>query len=270
MLYEDNLMHHGAVLPVDAALVAPVTPSHLQETLTVDANSSIAQIMQILQNVHALGIGTQFDANGTVIGLGGASANKTVPPEPGYYDDYSTLYGYWDSLGGIDWGGSNANSDGALGGASGPDTSHLDTSVSKTDGSNANTTVTFNGKTTDGLTGNQAVTQNLKTVTNEIIAATPGLTSANVSATTNGVHDVISDHYSGNAVDINNVNGQAISGAGKTLALQLEAQALADPNTRYVEGPGGNWARSSAGGTWARSADLPTMNNHVHWSTFRH
>lgn len=48
-----------------------------------------------------------------------------------------------------------------------------------------------------------------------------------------------------------------------------DAVALADPNTRYVEGPGGNWARSMPGGSWSKSTDLPNMDNHVHISTFR-
>lgn len=98
-----------------------------------------------------------------------------------------------------------------------------------------------------------------------ILGNTPGLNFVNVFATTNGVHDTHSDHYSGNAIDINAINGIRVAeDPTKAAALQLEAQALADPNTRYVEGAGGNGVRDSPGGQWRESRPLPGMDNHVH------
>ena len=264
ILYEHPGQALG-VLPVEAA------------PQTIDAHASINNILATLN-------ATQF-AHGHLHLSGQAAAPKSnehgqigsliaVPGGGGggEYGDFDSDFGWWDSGGGVDYGGSNQDSDGpAPSSSDAHENSHLTPSVSKTDGSNGIVNVYYAGKTSDNKNGDQAVTQNLKNVTNEILAATPGVNFVNVSATTNGVHDTTSDHYSGNAIDINQINGVAISSSqGLASALQLEAQALADVNTRYVEGPGGDWARSEAGGQWHKSADLPTMNNHVHWSTFRH
>jgi len=249
-----------AVLPVDAH-----QPQTIDPHASIDA---IVAILKITQQGHGAA-GPSMNGQGgttvtpTLINVGGGGG--------GYYTDYSSDYGWWDSDGGIDWGGSNADMDGpSPSSTDAPAALHLDQSISKTDGSGSYVNVYFAGTTSDGKNGDQVVTSNLNNTTHNILAATPGLGFVNVSATTNGVHDTHSDHYSGNAVDINQVNGMRVDAAGANqLALQLEAQALADPNTRYVEGPGGNWARSTPGGQWVRSADLPTMNNHIHWSTFR-
>jgi hypothetical protein len=115
---------------------------------------------------------------------------------------------------------------------------HLTGANEREDGSYAN--VYFAGTTSDGKNGDNNVTYGLAQVTHDILTATPNeINYVNVYATTNGVHTTDSDHAVGDAVDINQVNGESISGAGKSLGLALEAQALADPNTRYVEGPGG-------------------------------
>lgn len=73
------------------------------------------------------------------------------------------------------------------------------------------------------------------------VADYAAISSINTNATTNGVHTVNSDHYSGNAVDINRINNHTRRGDsyGTTLTLGLQARALADPTARYVEGPGG-------------------------------
>lgn len=270
---------HGA-LPVDLPEIHAAAPQQPQapephQTQTIDPHASIDAILAILQTTqqhHAA-------AGGGATGMGAVRGGIVTPTliavddgGGGYYDDYSSDYGWWDSGGGIDWGGSNADFDGpAPSSTDAPVDVHLDQSFGKTDGSNGTVNVYFGGTTSDGKDGDQTVTQKLNDTTHDILAATPGLDFVNVSATTNGVHDTHSDHYTGNAVDINQVNGMRVdSTAGNQLALQLEAQALADPNTRYVEGPGGDWARSTAGGQWQQSRDLPTMNNHIHWSTFRH
>lgn len=262
MIFGENVVHSGGVLPV--------------KPHTIDGNASVSSILQILQaNVGHTYTATQ-PASGSVVShsYGTVSPSFMMVDEGGggYYDDYSSGYGWWDSGGGIDYGGSNTFSDGpAVSSTDAPRVEHLDGSISKTDGSNGVVNVYFGGTTSDGKSGDQLVTDKLSTTTSNILAATPDVNFVNVSATANGVHDTHSDHYSGNAVDINQINGNSVSSQdGTTLALQLEAQALADPHTRYVEGPGGNWVRSSEGGQWQRSANLPTMNNHVHWSTFRH
>ncbi|SEN09737.1 hypothetical protein SAMN05428959_101177 [Duganella sp. CF517] len=139
----------------------------------------------------------------------------------GGYDSYSSDYGYWNPDGGIDWAGSNAVSDGFNAGV---ETSlaqvHLAGSNERDSGSFVN--VYFGGTTSDGKNGDQAVTSNLAQVTADILTATPeNIQFVNVTSTTNGVHTTNSDHYVGNAVDIYQVNGQSISGAGRDLGLQL-------------------------------------------------
>lgn len=276
MLVEIVVSSNG-VLPVEVQHTETIDPHlRVQHSETIDAHASVEAILAILKATQ------QGHGSTGVSGSpgGSTSGSTTVTPSlvnvdgssGGYYDEYSSDYGWWDSGGGIDWGGSNSWSDGPEPSSyDSPTSVHLDQSISKSDGSSGYVNVYFAGVTSDGRHGDQLVTQNLNNVTHEILAATPGLNYVNVSATTNGVHDTHSDHYSGNAVDINQVNGVRVDSAeGRDLALQLEAQALADPNTRYVEGPGGNWARTAPGGQWVKTADLPTMNNHIHWSTFRH
>ena len=240
---------------------------------TIDPNATVAAILDMLQTVQSTHLQSHslvavhndklgFGPSPTLIDVGSGGS--------GYYDDYSGDYGWWDAGGGIDFGGSNADSDGPSRSSDAPAMVHLTPSVGKTDGTDGYVNVYFSGVTSDHKNGDQAVTQNLSTVTTEILAATPGVNFVNVSATTNGVHDTHSDHASGNAVDINKIDGIAIiTSQGTALALQLEAQALADTSTRYVEGPGGNWVRTTEGGQWQHSKDLPTMWDHVHWSTFR-
>lgn len=265
MLDGEVIQLHG-VLPVETA--SPVHhPDVPAPNVTIAPDASVDTILQIISHHQPTHVAPLKPGGGMV-----KPALQEVFDNGGDYGDYSPEYGYWDSDGGIDWGGSNANSDGPAPAANdAPQSTLLYTSIAKSDGSGQTVSVDFNGTTSDGKNGDQPVTQRLNNVTHDILAAAPGIESVNVSATTNGVHDTHSDHYSGNAIDINRINDVAVSSAaGRNLALQLEAQALADPNTRYVEGPGGNWVRTSAGGQWMQSADLPTMNNHVHWSTFRH
>ena len=304
MINFEHLSEHLGVLPVETHPQANDTPApidNIQEAsrethfthvqlsqqlgvLTVNAPPQTidvhASINSILGALHATQLAHEhLHSSGHVVALKYNNPQIETPSHimiPGHggdggYSDYSSDFGWWDSGGGVDFGGSNSSSDGPEPSASdAPEQVHLTPSASKTDGSNGTVNVYYAGNTSDNKNGDQLVTQNLKNVTNEILTATPGVNFVNVSATTNGVHDTISDHYSGNAVDINQINGVAIRlPEGKTAALQLEAQALADVNTRYVEGPGGNWARSGEGGQWHRSGDLPHMDNHVHWSTFR-
>lgn len=263
MIWE-NLAALEAVLPVQ------IPPQN------IDAHASVPEIIQVLQaHLAQQQTGSATYASVAKVKDGGNSTNLIIGPGGGggddYYDDYSSDWGWWDAGGGIDYAGSNLWSDGPVNSASlAPVSTHVDGSISKTDGSNGVVNVYFAGNTLDGKNGDQLVTENLNDRSSEILAATPGVTFVNVTATTNGAHDTRSDHYSGNAIDINQINGLPVSSAqGTTLALQLEAQALADPLIRYVEGPGGNWVRTEAGGQWIRSANLPTMNNHVHWSVFK-
>lgn len=199
----------------------------------------------------------------TLINAGGGGTGSS-------YDEWDNDYGWWDSGGGIDYSGSNFESDGPAPSVSDVAPSpHLPSSVPKGEGGQV--AVNFVSTTADGKPSDVAVTPQLAQVTGAVLSQTPGVTSVNINATTNGVHETKSDHYTGNAVDINKINDLPIKGntTGTNLALALEAQALADPNTRYVEGPGGNWARSMPGGSWSKSTDLPNMDNHVHISTFR-
>jgi hypothetical protein len=264
MIFDDNVaLPHPAVLPVEPILnVEPATP------MTIAHSADVQDIFNIISNVSAnhISYSQAIKASGIVQTNLWEDNNGG---DSGGYDSYSSDYGYWNPDGGIDWAGSNAVSDGAYAGTENSIAQiHLAGSNERESGSFVN--VYFAGTTSDGKNGDQAVTYNLAQVTADILTATPeNIQFVNVTATTNGVHSANSDHYVGDAVDINQVNGQSISGSGRDLGLQLEAQALANPNLRYVEGPGGNWARSESGAAWQRSADLPTMNNHVHWSTFR-
>lgn len=175
---------------------------------------------------------------------------------------------WWNSRGGVDFAGSNTDSDGyGSQAATAPVNTHISGSDQRADGSYVN--VYFHSTTQDGKPSDNLVTNNLAQVTRDILTAADGINFVNVNATTNGVHDTTSDHYSGNAVDINEINGMRIATDGKNLALTLESQALFDTNTRYVEGPGGDWVRTAPGGQWTHARNLPTMNNHIHWSTFR-
>lgn len=265
MIFDDNLaVPHPAVLPIEP--VVDVEPTTL---MTIGHSADVHELLNIISRVSENHISYSKAIKASGIGQTNLFEDNNGGDYGGCYDSYSSDYGYWNPDGGIDWAGSNAISDGAN---AGNETSiaqvHLAGSNERDSGSFVN--VYFAGTTSDGKNGDQAVTHNLAEITADILTATPeAIQFVNVTSTTNGVHTTNSDHYVGDAVDINQVNGQSISGAGRELGLQLEAQALANPNIRYVEGPGGNWARSEAGAAWHRSADLPTMNNHVHWSTFR-
>ncbi|MYM84981.1 hypothetical protein GTP44_23920 [Duganella sp. FT50W] len=114
------------------------------------------------------------------------------------------------------------------------------------------------------------VTQSLLTGFNSIIDSVNNITSINISATTNG-HDAKSNHGVGNAVDINYANGVHIgtTGEGLALATVLENAAKANDNIRFVEGPMGNFVRTTPGGEWRPSGDLgPSQNTHVHFEVF--
>jgi hypothetical protein len=91
-----------------------------------------------------------------------------------------------------------------------------------------------------------------------------------VSATTNGHPGEVGDHTCGDAVDVNWIDGVHVSASGQGYdnAVQLEEAAMTTGNVRYVEGPMGDFARSSPNGTWSQTANLPGMDNHVHISIF--
>lgn len=265
MIFDDTLaVPHPAVLPVEPlANVEPAT------TMRIGHSADVHEILNIISNVSANHISYSRAIKASGIVQTNLFDDNNGGDYGGSYDSYSSDYGWWNPDGGIDWAGSNAVSDGVN---AGNETSfaqvHLTGSNERDDGSYVN--VYFAGTTSDGKNGDQAVTANLAQVTADILAATPEkIQFVNVLATTNGVHTPNSDHYFGDAVDINQVNGQAIKDVGRELGLQLEAQALANGNLRYVEGPGGCWARNEPGESWMRSRDLPTMGTHVHWSTFR-
>lgn len=252
-----------------------VLPVHISEwqhqthpiQYTMDGNASVESILQNLiaytasHTNHSHSPKTVSTPIPTLVYTGGGG---------GSYDDYDAEYGWYDTDGGIDYSGSNENSDGPLPtSADTPKSPHISSSVPKGEGGNV--IVNFVSTTKDGKPSDVAVTPQLAQVTGAVLSQTPGVTSVNINATTNGTHEVKSDHYTGNAVDINRINGLRIEGnaTGTDLALQLEAQALANPNTRYVEGPGGNWVRDNPGDQWRVSKDLPGMDNHVHFSTFK-
>ena len=154
----------------------------------------------------------------------------------------------------------------------GATTQPADTSLSRTvthaDGST--TSVTFDGHTQDGLTGDQPVTARMAGTLNDILASDDGTDSVNVSATTNGQHVAGSDHYVGDAVDINYINGVHVgtSGDGLQNATDLENAAMDNPLVRYVEGPEGDFARSTPGGAFSPAPAISGMNSHVHISVF--
>lgn len=114
------------------------------------------------------------------------------------------------------------------------------------------------------------MTWRLADTTNAILSEDADIHSVNISATTNGHVGEPGDHQSGDAVDVSYVNGVRIgdTGEGYEYAKELKDDAMNDPNVRYVEGPGGNFARATPDSPWVRSQKLRTMNNHVHWSVF--
>ena len=186
------------------------------------------------------------------------------------YSSYNGTYGgWWDDDGGFDFSGSNAIKDGP---SDPSEVNHpIQSFVERSD--NTYAWVTFNQRTSDGLNANQLVTASLSYELTEIIKADTAIFRVDVSATTNGHANEVApkDHENGRAVDIVSINNIHVSnsGEGLTLALNLKSQALADVNVRYVEGPGGNWARSSPGGQWQPSAPLPNSNTHVHIAVFK-
>lgn len=188
------------------------------------------------------------------------------------YDDYSSIFGWYNPSGGYDGLGSNFWSDFpcSFSGSSSADT-YINSSIYNP--GDDNILVTFNGRTSDNKTGDQLVTANLVNTLSSILISAAVVDSINITATTNGhaYQNASTDHNSGRAVDINIVNGVHVSasGQGLELAKKLEQAAMSDPQVRYVEGPFGNFARNSPTGNWVRTPDLPSMNNHVHISVFK-
>lgn len=258
VLFHIEGAHQGGVIPVD-------TNPHTAQTIS--ATASISEIHAVIDHVAPTHYqkptnGKQLSPDLIPIGGGG-----------GGYDDWSNEYGWYadDSYEGY---AGNADSDGSPDSTPQSETNTIGNEIFGVDTNGAVhvVNVTYNYTASDGKNGDQPITQALAAEVTAIVGATPGITSVDVSCTTNGhaVEGAPYDHQQGRAVDIDAINGIAVSktGPGANLALALEAQALADPNIRYVEGPGGNWARSSPGASWVSTKDLPTMNNHVHFATF--
>lgn len=116
------------------------------------------------------------------------------------------------------------------------------------------------------------VTPTMEAAFNNVMSTADGISSVNLSSVseTTKSHTVGTNHQVGDAVDINWINGVHVgtSGDGFLLAQKIKLAAMNDPNVRYVEGPGGNFSRQVAGGEWSRSADIDTMNSHVHFDVF--
>ncbi|WP_431049200.1 hypothetical protein [Roseateles sp. L2-2] len=116
------------------------------------------------------------------------------------------------------------------------------------------------------------VTPTMEAAFNEVMSTADGIYSVNISSLSEITpsHSVGTNHQVGDAVDINFINGIHVDTAGEgfLLAQNIKLAAMNDPNVRYVEGPGGNFARSTPGGQWQKSADLSTMNSHVHFDVF--
>ena len=242
--------------------VIPVDP-HLYAAQTISAKASLSSIHAMIDHIAP----THYQKQ-----VRGVRPSLTMVDG---YSDWSSDYGWYndDSYEGCS---SDAASDGKPDSTLQPETSTIGSKISGVDsaGVSHDIKVTYNYVATDGKTGDQPITHALAVDVTKIVGAARGVTSVDVSCTTNGhaFEGNPYDHLQGRAVDIDFINGMRVSniGANTTLSLTLEAQALADPNIRYVEGPGRDWARSTPGGQRSRAPDLPTMNNHVHFATFNH
>ncbi len=106
---------------------------------------------------------------------------------------------------------------------------------------------------------------------NSVLDNDDGVNSIDISATTNGSHNPNSAHYTGNAVDINIINDVHVgtSGTGFDNAQALENAAMSDPNVSYVEGPAGNFIRSSPTADWTAASRESGDTTHVHISVFK-
>jgi hypothetical protein len=147
-----------------------------------------------------------------------------------------------------------------------PKDTYLPRSIQRKDGSTIS--LTFDGRTKDGLSGDQMVTIKLSDSLTDILSETKDIQSVNISATTNA--HTHGDHVSGDAVDVNRINGVHVdsSGDGLAYAYELESAAMKNPNVRYVEGPFGNFVRSDADTSFSRSKPINGDQTHVHISVF--
>jgi hypothetical protein len=145
---------------------------------------------------------------------------------------------------------------------------HLPSHVQRSDDTGVD--LTF-GDTDDRVNSDQLVTQKLESTFSDILKDDSKISSVTVSATTNGHGKKPSDHVNGDAVDINVINGVhvAASGQGFKNAEDLENAAKKDDNVRYVEGPAGNFVRSTGSQNFTPSrGGLPGNDIHVHISVF--
>ena len=123
--------------------------------------------------------------------------------------------------------------------------------------------ITFNNDVKGGPSTDLPVSEKTAQMIEKAVRDT-GL-SININSTTDGEHDVYSRHYSGTAVDINQINGQPVSECPDT-AKQLQDAFNEQNNIRENFGPSQQTKTEADGTQKDRPDEAGQHSTHIHVS----